>query len=49
MKVRGDANSGCSHNKVARENLVPPIKLPLPSESESDINPLRDKNFFFNI
>ena len=37
MKVRRNANSCCSHKKVAREKLVPPIKLPLPSESGSDM------------
>ena len=35
--MRRDANSFCSHKKVARGKLVPPMKLPLPTESESDM------------
>ena len=39
MKVRKDAISCCSHKEVAKGKRVPPIKLTLPSESESDLYP----------
>ena len=37
--MRKDANSCCSHKIVTKGKLVPPIKFPLSSDSESDLSP----------